>query len=72
MIGEEIAINEHLEQHGIQPIETDLGEYIIQFVTNYRAISSHRHSIEYGGLEGAFRKSHNLPPDRTFSERGDV
>jgi len=30
MIGEEIAINEHLEAHGITPIETDLGEYIIQ------------------------------------------
>ena len=30
MIGEEIAINEHLEAHGVEPVETDLGEYIIQ------------------------------------------
>jgi len=30
MIGEEIAINEELEKAGITPIETDLGEYIIQ------------------------------------------
>jgi L-lactate dehydrogenase complex protein LldF len=30
MIGEEIAINEHLALHGITPVETDLGEYIIQ------------------------------------------
>ncbi len=30
MIGEEIAINEHLEKNGVEPIETDLGEYIIQ------------------------------------------
>ena len=30
MIGEEIAINDHLEANGIKPIETDLGEYIIQ------------------------------------------
>jgi L-lactate dehydrogenase complex protein LldF len=30
MIGEEIAINEHLEAAGIVPVETDLGEYIIQ------------------------------------------
>jgi L-lactate dehydrogenase complex protein LldF len=30
MVGEEIGINEHLEAHGIQPVETDLGEYIIQ------------------------------------------
>ena len=30
MIGEEIAINDFLEENGIEPIETDLGEYIIQ------------------------------------------
>jgi L-lactate dehydrogenase complex protein LldF len=30
MIAEEIALNDHLEQHGIEPVETDLGEYIIQ------------------------------------------
>ena len=30
MIGEEIAINDYLEKNGIEPIETDLGEYIIQ------------------------------------------
>lgn len=30
MIGEEIAINDHLEAAGIIPIETDMGEYIIQ------------------------------------------
>ncbi len=30
MVAEEIALNEHLERHGIAPVETDLGEYIIQ------------------------------------------
>jgi len=30
MITEEAGINEHLEANGIEPIETDLGEYIIQ------------------------------------------
>lgn len=30
MIAEEIALNDHLEANGITPIETDLGEYIIQ------------------------------------------
>ena len=30
MIGEEIAINEHLKAKGVTPVETDLGEYIIQ------------------------------------------
>jgi L-lactate dehydrogenase complex protein LldF len=30
MIAEEIALNDFLSQNGIEPIETDLGEYIIQ------------------------------------------
>ena len=30
MISEECGINDHLEAHGIDPVETDLGEYIIQ------------------------------------------
>ncbi|HZT51899.1 MAG TPA: LutB/LldF family L-lactate oxidation iron-sulfur protein, partial [Stellaceae bacterium] len=30
MVGEEIALNEALEAAGITPVETDLGEYIIQ------------------------------------------
>ncbi|WP_237152305.1 LutB/LldF family L-lactate oxidation iron-sulfur protein [Oryzibacter oryziterrae] len=30
MISEEIGLNAHLEANGIKPIETDLGEYIIQ------------------------------------------
>lgn len=30
MVGEEIHLNEHLERAGIEPVETDLGEYIIQ------------------------------------------
>jgi L-lactate dehydrogenase complex protein LldF len=30
MIGEEMGLNEHLVAQGLEPIETDLGEYIIQ------------------------------------------
>src|SRR5215469_15248991 len=30
MIAEEVGLNDHLEQNGITPVETDLGEYIIQ------------------------------------------
>jgi L-lactate dehydrogenase complex protein LldF len=30
MIAEEIALNDFLEEHDIEPVETDLGEYIIQ------------------------------------------
>src|ERR1700680_1869120 len=29
MVAEEIALNDHLEGHGMTPVETDLGEYII-------------------------------------------
>ena len=30
MISEELGLNEHLEKHDITPVETDLGEYILQ------------------------------------------
>ena len=30
MIAEEIGLNDFLEENGIEPVETDLGEYIIQ------------------------------------------
>jgi L-lactate dehydrogenase complex protein LldF len=30
MIAEEVGLNDYLEQNGITPVETDLGEYIIQ------------------------------------------
>ncbi|MCB2211958.1 lactate utilization protein [bacterium] len=30
MLTEEIGINDYLERHGIEPVETDLGEYIVQ------------------------------------------
>ncbi|MFC7690857.1 LUD domain-containing protein [Paeniroseomonas aquatica] len=44
MISEELGINHHLEAHGIQPVETDLGEYILQLRGRRRAISSPRPS----------------------------
>jgi L-lactate dehydrogenase complex protein LldF len=30
MVSEEMALNRHLEDEGIEPVETDLGEYIVQ------------------------------------------
>ena len=30
MISEEMGLNDHLERAGIEPVETDLGEYLIQ------------------------------------------
>jgi L-lactate dehydrogenase complex protein LldF len=74
MIGEEIAINDHLEQHGITPVETDLGEYIIQLrhelPSHIIAPASHLNMEDW---EAAFRKSHtDLPADRQFHERRDI
>ena len=30
MLSEEMGLNERLESEGIEPVETDLGEYIVQ------------------------------------------
>ena len=35
MIGEEIGLNSFLEENNIEPIETDLGEYIVQLAEEY-------------------------------------
>src|ERR1700733_13648859 len=74
MIGEEIAINEHLEGHGITPVETDLGEYIIQL---RHEVPSHiiapAFHLNMEDWEAAFRTAHtDLPADRTFLERRDL
>ena len=41
MVAEEIGLNEFLKQHGITPVETDLGEYIIQ-LRHEIALAHHR------------------------------
>ena len=74
MIGEEIAINDHLERHGITPVETDLGEYIIQLRHELPShIIAPAFHLNMEDWEAAFRKSHtDLPPDREFRERRDI
>lgn len=74
MIGEEIAVNDHLERHGITPVETDLGEYIIQLRHELPShIIAPAFHLNMEDWEQAFRRAHtDLPPDRTFSERRDV
>ncbi|MCX7685353.1 MAG: LutB/LldF family L-lactate oxidation iron-sulfur protein [Acetobacteraceae bacterium] len=74
MISEEIGINEHLEAHGITPVETDLGEYILQL---RREPPSHiigpAFHLNREDWEKSFRESHtDLPPDREFRERRDI
>jgi L-lactate dehydrogenase complex protein LldF len=70
MIGEEIAINDHLEANGITPVETDLGEYIIQL---RHEIPSHIIApavhLTKAQIEADFRRAHDkLPADRNLTE----
>ena len=70
MIAEEIALNDFLEESGIEPIETDLGEYIIQIrkepPSHIIAPAVH---LNQSDVEESFRKTHtDLPADRPLSE----
>jgi len=70
MIGEEIAINEHLEANGVAPIETDLGEYIIQLrkepPSHIIAPAIH---LTKEQIADTFRDKHKqLAPDRSLEE----
>src|SRR4051794_9968078 len=74
MIGEELDINDHLERNGITPIETDLGEYIIQLRHELPShIIAPAFHLNREDWEESFRKSHaDLPPNRVFRERRDI
>jgi L-lactate dehydrogenase complex protein LldF len=70
MIGEEIALNEHLSRHGIEPVETDLGEYIIQLRDEppSHLIAPAIHVTKEQVAE-TFRKAHaDLDPARALTE----
>jgi len=74
MISEELGINEHLEKHGIAPIETDLGEYILQIRNEPPShIIGPAFHLNREDWEESFRKVHtDLPVDRVFNERRDI
>jgi L-lactate dehydrogenase complex protein LldF len=70
MIGEEIGINDFLEENSITPIETDLGEYIIQL---RREAPSHIIApavhLTKEQIEADFRRVHTkLPANRNLDE----
>ncbi|HEY5209794.1 MAG TPA: lactate utilization protein B [Stellaceae bacterium] len=70
MIAEEIGINDHLEKNGIAPIETDLGEYIIQLrhETPSHIIAPAIHLIKEQ-VADTFRDAHiHLDPARPLGE----
>ena len=74
MVGEEIGINAELEKHNITPVETDLGEYIIQLRHERPShiIAPALHVLKEE-VEDAFKKTHlNLPKDRQLKENQDL
>ena len=70
MISEEIGLNQALEAAGIEAVETDLGEYIIQLrgETPSHIIAPAIH-VTKRDVEQDFRKAHrDLPPNRDLSQ----
>ncbi len=70
MIGEEIALNDFLEANAITPVETDLGEYIVQIrhETPSHIIAPAVHLVKEQVAE-SFRATHtHLAPERVLEE----
>jgi len=70
MIGEEISINDFLSENGIEPVETDLGEYIIQLrkETPSHIIGPAIH-VTKRQVEQTFREHHtDLEPARSLED----
>lgn len=70
MITEEIGLNDFLDKHGIEPVETDLGEYIIQLrdepPSHIIAPAVH---VNKDQVEEDFRRVHtHLDADRNLEE----
>ncbi|HRW16207.1 lactate utilization protein B [Amaricoccus sp.] len=70
MISEECGINDFLAENGIAPVETDLGEYIIQLRGEVPShIIAPAVHVTVPEIEAAFRKAHtHLDPDRDLSD----
>jgi L-lactate dehydrogenase complex protein LldF len=70
MIGEEIGLNDFLEANGIQPVETDLGEYLIQIRHEMPShIIAPAIHLNKDQVEADFRRVHtHLPKDRNLDE----
>lgn len=74
MVSEEIGLNAHLQTAGLEVIETDLGEYILQLrdETPSHIIAPAIHLIQ-GQVEGDFRRQHqHLPKNRRLDEPAEL
>ncbi|MBB5752170.1 LutB/LldF family L-lactate oxidation iron-sulfur protein [Prosthecomicrobium pneumaticum] len=74
MIAEEIGLNEHLESAGLVPVETDLGEYIIQIRNEGPShIIAPAVHLNKDQIEADFRRVHTgLPKDRDLTEHATL
>ena len=70
MITEEIDLNDYLAENGVEPVETDLGEYIIQLRQEHPShIIAPAIHLNKEQVEEDFRRVHtHLPADRDLSE----
>jgi len=72
MVGEEVDLNEALEAAGVQPEETDLGEYVLQLAherpSHIVAPALHKTKAQ---VESLFRQHHALG-ERSLEEVADI
>ena len=70
MITEEINLNDYLSEHGVEPVETDLGEYIIQLRGEHPShIIAPAVHLTKEQVAGDFRRVHDhLEPNRDLTE----
>ncbi|MCF6332268.1 MAG: lactate utilization protein [Draconibacterium sp.] len=69
MISEEIELNENLEKAGFEPVETDLGEFIVQVAGEkpYHILTPAMHKSKEDVAE-LFNEKFNTPPNSTPEE----
>lgn len=69
MISEEIELNEHLEDSGFEPVETDLGEFIVQVAGEkpYHILTPAMHKSKEDVAE-LFHEKFDTPPNATPEE----
>ncbi len=74
MISEEIALNDHLAANGIVPVETDLGEYLIQIRNEPPShIIGPAVHLTREQVEADFRRLHtHLPKERSLGEATEL
>ncbi len=69
MISEELELNEHLEKNHIEPVETDLGEFIVQVAGEkpYHILTPAMHKSKEDVAE-LFTEKFDMPPGSTPTE----